>query len=392
MHIFDRQGSIFKSDMDALAAELAARVQEASFLVVGGAGTIGQAVVREIFARSPRVLHVVDLSENNLVELVRDLRSSNGYIDGDFRTFCLDSNSDIFEAFFAANGPYDFVLNLSALKHVRSEKDPFTLMRLLEVNVINTIRTLEFASLADAQKYFCVSTDKAAAPANLMGASKRIMELALMADDRTVAVSTARFANVAFSDGSLLHGFTQRLQKMQPISAPRDIQRYFVSQTDAGQLCLMSCLLGTDRDIFFPKVGATLGLVHLHEVAASFLEQHGFVPFECESEEEARARSEELIARGQWPCFFFKTDTTGEKPFEEFYLEGDQIDWERFDTIGVINHDATAVKEQLQSFIQELEVLRSAGTWTKLRLVDMIKELVPELHHVETGRNLDNRM
>lgn len=392
MQTFDERDPIFKSDMDALAVELAAIVQGASFLVVGGAGTIGQAVVKEIFACSPRVLHVVDLSENNLVELVRDLRSSVGYIDGDFRTFCLDSNSDVFEAFFATSGPYDYVLNLSALKHVRSEKDPFTLMRLLEVNVLNTIKTLELASLTGTKKYFCVSTDKAAAPANLMGASKRIMELALMADDRSVAVSTARFANVAFSDGSLLHGFTQRLNKRQPISAPRDIRRYFVSQKDAGQLCLMSCLFGSDRDIFFPKVGETLGLVPLHEVATTFLDQHGFSPFECESEEEARTRSEELIAKRHWPCFFFKTDTTGEKPAEEFYLEGDQIDWERFETIGVIKHDTTAVSEQLKSFITELEVLRSKRSWTKLRLVDMIRELVPELHHVETGRNLDNRM
>jgi len=392
MILFQHKQPRFIQDINACEPDLLALMSDARFLVVGGAGTIGQAVVKEIFARSPRTLHVVDINENNLVELVRDLRSSLGYIEGDFRTFCIDSNSDLFDAFFSVEGPYDFVLNLSALKHVRSEKDPFTLMRLLEVNILNTIRTINIAATNGAKKYFCVSTDKAAGPVNLMGASKRGMELALMSNDQNVTVSTARFANVAFSDGSLLHGFTQRLQKHQPLSAPRDIKRYFLSQQDAGHLCLMSCLLGGNRDIFFPKDGESMDLVPLHQIALEFLEFNGYTPIECDSEDEARARTDELIAKKQWPCFFFDSDTTGEKPFEEFYLEGDEIDWDRFQTIGVICHEATNVSEKITTFSEQLAQLRSAGSWTKEHLVELIGVLVPELSHVETGRNLDNRM
>ncbi|MEC8210052.1 MAG: UDP-N-acetylglucosamine 4,6-dehydratase [Pseudomonadota bacterium] len=389
--LLDRQ-PIFSPDINACEPDLLALVSGARFLVIGGAGSIGQAVVKEIFVRSPAALHVVDINENNLVELVRDLRSSSGYIEGDFRTFCLDSNSDLFDAFFGVEGPYDYVLNLSALKHVRSEKDPFTLMRLLEVNILNTIRTVNLAASTGAKKYFCVSTDKAAGPVNLMGASKRGMELVLMSGDQNVAVSTARFANVAFSDGSLLHGFTQRLQKSQPLSAPRDIKRYFVSQQDAGHLCVMSCLLGANRDIFFPKEGDTMSLLPLHEIALEFLELNGYTPIECGSEDEARARTDELIAKKQWPCFFFDSNTTGEKPFEEFYLEGDEIDWDRFQTIGVIRHEATDVSDTITTFVERLDKLCSAGSWTKEHLVELIGVLVPELSHVETGRNLDNRM
>ena len=221
--------------------------------MIGGAGSIGQAVTKEIFKRNPRKLHIVDISENNMVELVRDIRSSDGYINGEFKTFALDAGSYAYDAFIKADGEYDYVLNLSALKHVRSEKDPYTLMRMVEVNILNTIKTIQQAKDKGIKKYFCVSTDKAANPVNMMGASKRIMEHFLMRESKDIDISTARFANVAFSDGSLLHSFNQRIQKKQPIVAPNDIKRYFVTPQESGELCLMSCLLGDTKDIFFPK-------------------------------------------------------------------------------------------------------------------------------------------
>ena len=252
--LIGRDRPLFDADVSRYEQELSSLVAGDRFLVIGGAGSIGQAVTREIFKRNPRVLHVVDISENNMVELVRDIRSTLGYIEGDFRTFAIDCGGREFVALMNGSAGYDYVLNLSALKHVRSEKDPFTLMRLIEVNVLNTIKTIDLAREHGARKYFCVSTDKAANPVNMMGASKRIMEMFLMRASDAQSISTARFANVAFSDGSLLHGFNQRFAKRQPISAPNDVRRYFVTPQESGELCLMSCLLGENRDIFFPKL------------------------------------------------------------------------------------------------------------------------------------------
>ena len=242
--------------------------------MIGGAGSIGQAVVKEIFQRNPKALHVVDLSENNMVELVRNLRSSIGYIKGDFRTFSIDCGSSIFESLLKAQEPYDYVLNLSALKHVRSEKDPFTLMRMIEVNILNTLKTIELTR-DSLSKYFCVSTDKAANPANMMGASKRIMEMFLVQQSANVSISTARFANVAFSDGSLPQGFNLRLQQKQPLSAPSDILRYFVTAQEAGELCMASCLLGENTDIFFPN-NLQLTPTAFSDIAIRLLESKGY--------------------------------------------------------------------------------------------------------------------
>ena len=240
LSLIGRQTELFSSDIAAHENALSAEVSKSKFLVLGGAGSIGQAVTKEIFKRHPQKLHVVDISENNMVELVRDIRSSFGYIAGDFQAFALDIGSIEYDAFFAADGDFDYVLNLSALKHVRSEKDPYTLMRMIDVNVFNTEKTIDQAIAKGAKKYFCVSTDKAANPVNMMGASKRIMEMYLMRKSTEINISTARFANVAFSDGSLLHGFNQRIQKLQPIVAPNDIKRYFVTPKESGELCLIS--------------------------------------------------------------------------------------------------------------------------------------------------------
>lgn len=392
LSLIGRTSVLFSSDVSSNEAGLYEQVSTGRFLVIGGAGSIGQAVTKEIFKRNPKALHVVDISENNMVELVRDIRSTLGYIEGDFRTFALDCGSREFEALMATEGPYDYVLNLSALKHVRSEKDPFTLMRMLDVNVFNTIKTLSLARAAGAKKYFCVSTDKAANPVNMMGASKRIMEMFLMRESETQRISMARFANVAFSDGSLLHGFNQRVTKRQPIAAPNDVRRYFVTPQESGELCLMSCLLGENRDIFFPKLSEKLHLITFSEIAVRYLAQLGYEAYECASEDEARDRAEELIGKRQWPCFFFKSDTTGEKDFEEFFTDQEDLDMGRFESLGVIRNKPDYDEKLLNEFQSAINKLLAQPTWDKDDIVKLFYKLLPEFAHKETGKYLDQRM
>lgn len=392
LKLLGRTGPLFDADVTRQEEQLSRRVAASRFLVIGGAGSIGQSVTREIFKRKPKALHVVDISENNMVELVRDIRSTLGYIEGDFRTFAIDCGGREFAALMQAGAGYDYVLNLSALKHVRSEKDPFTLMRLVEVNVLNTIQTIAQARQRGAQKYFCVSTDKAANPVNMMGASKRIMEMFLMRSSLEMAISTARFANVAFSDGSLLHGFNQRFAKQQPISAPNDVRRYFVTPQESGELCLMSCLLGGNRDIFFPKLNEALDLTRFSEIAVRYLTQLGFEPYECASEEEARDRAPELIARKMWPCYFFASDTTGEKDFEEFYTSAEVLDMNRFENIGIIKNAADYDAAKLDHFTKTIGVIRNQPVWDKPEIVALFNEMIPDFDHKETGKYLDGRM
>lgn len=391
--IIGRKRPLFADDLTGDEAVLQDAIKGARILLFGGAGSIGKEVAAQIFKRGPAALHVVDISENNLVELVRDLRSSLGYTEGETRFLPLDMGSVEMRAFLATEKPYDYVLNLAAMKHVRSEKDAFSLMRMIKTNILDTLETLDYAQSTGARKYFAVSTDKAKNPANLMGATKRIMEDVLFRDDR-VAVSTARFANVAFSDGSLLHGFRQRLAKRQPLSAPRAIRRYFVTGTESGLLCLASLVLGGHREIFFPNLDADLELLTFSEIAVRFLESQGLEPFEVASEDEARSRVEELAARRLWPCHFFDSDTSGEKPFEEFYSSEDDVDWQRFNDMGVIRAPALAEDEKarVQRFLDRIDAARTAGNWTKTELVQAIYEACPDLAHIETGRFLDDRM
>ena len=392
LHIIGRSKALLDLDLKQHAVQLGEEVADSRFLIIGAAGSIGQAVTREIFARHPKTLHAVDINENNLVELVRDIRSSLGYIGGDFRTFALDAGSLEFQALVRSEGPYDYVLNLSALKHVRSEKDAYTLMRMIQVNILNTLLTIDLAKEFGAKKYFCVSTDKAANPVNMMGASKRIMEMFLLRAGDQLPISTARFANVAFSDGSLLHGFNMRLQKQQPISAPNDVRRYFVTPPEAGQLCLLSALLGDSRDIFFPKLSAELNLITFSDIAGRFLETRGYRPKVYQSEEEARQAVATCREKGQWPCYFFKSDTTGEKDFEEFFTETEKIDLDQFESIGIVKNGARADDAHLDAFIENINRLRHQGVWAKQEVVDLFMDLLPEFHHLETGKYLDGRM
>jgi FlaA1/EpsC-like NDP-sugar epimerase len=383
LNVIGREKELFSSDLVSFQHKLSLLVSGSKFLVIGGAGSIGQAVTKAIFALDPLALHVVDISENNMVELVRDIRSSAGYLKGDFRTFALDCGSIEFEALMAAEGTYDYVFNLSALKHVRSESDPYTLMRMITVNIFNTIKTLRLAKKMGAKKYFCVSTDKAANPVNMMGASKRIMEMFLMRESLTQNISMARFANVAFSDGSLLHGFNQRFAKRQPFAAPNDIRRYFITPQESGELCLLSGLLGENRDIFFPKLSEKLHLITFSEIAVRFLRDH---------EDEARDRAEELISKKQWPCYFFKSDTTGEKDVEEFFTDNEDLDMGRFDTVGVIRNQPDFDEDKLDEFMDGVRGLRAKATWSKNDLVKLYFGLLPEFSHKETGKYLDQKM
>ena len=392
LDLIGRDRELFTRDVERHEAELSGLVAGSRFLVIGGAGSIGQAVTREIFRRKPKLLHVVDVSENNMVELVRDLRSSLGYIEGEFATFAIDAGSDIFDAFLASGPGYDYVLNLSALKHVRSEKDPYTLMRMVDVNVFNTDRTMRQAREKGARKYFCVSTDKAANPVNMMGASKRIMEMFLTRRSLELPVSTARFANVAFSDGSLLYGFNRRMEKDQPLAAPNDVRRYFVTPKESGELCLLSCLLGRNRDLFFPKLDEDLNLITFSEIAVRYLRRLGYEPVECASEEEARARVPELKGSRKWPVYFFKSDTTGEKDFEEFYTPGETLDLDRFESVGVIENEASFDEARIEDFERTIRELRARGRWTRADLVDLFNRTLPEFRHLETGKFLDGRM
>ena len=392
LSLIGRRNVLFSQDISSNEEGLRTIIRRSRFLVIGGSGSIGQAVAREVFRRDPRVLHVVDISENNIVELVRDIRSTVGYGSGDFKTFALDCGSIEFEALMKAEGPYDYVFNLSALKHVRSEKDPYTLMRMIMVNVFNTIKTLRLAKEMGAKKYFCVSTDKAANPVNMMGASKRIMEMFLMRESLTQNISMARFANVAFSDGSLLHGFNQRFAKRQPFSAPNDVRRYFVTPQESGELCLVSGLLGENRDIFFPKLSEKLHLITFSEIAVCFLREHGYEPYECASEDEARDRTDELIAKKRWPCYFFNSDTTGEKDFEEFFTDNEDLDMKRFETVGVIPNQPEFDGAKLDEFMDGIAALREKSTWNKEDIVKLYFNLLPEFAHKETGKYLDQRM
>tara|TARA_B100000989_G_scaffold298952_1_gene291320 strand:- start:4915 stop:6108 length:1194 start_codon:yes stop_codon:yes gene_type:complete len=391
-YILERKKSLFEKDILKFEKEIFEIVKNSSFLIIGGAGSIGSALSIEIFKRRPKLLHVVDLSENNLVELVRNIRSSKGYIEGEFKTFAIDNSSIEFESLLLNNPAYDYVFNLSALKHVRSESDPYTLMRMTTVNILNTIKTIKLLRNRNTKKFFSVSSDKATNPVNFMGASKRIMELFLIEESSRQDISSARFANVAFSDGSLLHGFNQRLLKKQPISAPLDISRYFMTPKESGELCLLSGLLGENRETFFPKLIEEKHLINFSDIAINYLKYHGFDYHICDSEGEARVKSKEFISNKIWPCYFFKSDTTGEKIEEEFYSENEDIDSNKFHSIGVIKNNILEDTTDLNNFLKAIEILKIKKIWSKKEILKLYKMLIPDFNHIETGKYLDDKM
>ena len=388
--IIGRNKSIFYEDLSQMKGTLDKIVSKSTFLVLGGAGSVGQAVSKEIIKRNPIALHVVDINENNLVELVRDIRSSNFNFNSDFKTFPLDIGSKTYDSFFLSNGNYDYVINLSAIKHVRSEKDIYSLTRMIEVNILNTIKTIEQSIKKGVKKYFCVSTDKATNPVNLMGASKRAMELVLIDYSKDIEVSSARFANIAFSDGSLLNGFINRLNKKQPFSAPIDVRRYFMSEKEAGELCLISCLAGNNRDIFFPTLSPKDELKSFKYIAETILTSYGYKVFECD-EEIAKREINDLIISKKWPCIFSKSNTTGEKSFEEFYKTSDDVDTKSFNNIGIIKFFRTENIE-LKFFYEKIIKHSQKMNLDKAEIIKTFKKIIPEFYHVQKKYNLDQKM
>lgn len=391
-NIFSRK-PLFDKCLKSFSKKINYKIKKSSFLVIGGAGTIGQATTREIFIRNPKKLHVIDISENNLVELVRDLRSSVGYISGDFKTFVIDCGSELFKTFFNSQGPYDYVLNLSALKHVRSERDIYSSIRMISTNVLNTEKIIELSIKSNVKNLFSVSTDKASNPINLMGCSKLLMENLLQLNSKKLRYSSARFANVAFSDGSLLYGFQQRFEKKQPLAAPKNISRYFITKKESGILCLLSCLLGNSGDIFFPNAPDKLKPINLEKIAIKFLKDKGYSPYFCKTENEARIKFNSLFKKKKWPCFFFNSISTGEKELEIFFSDSEKIKKSKFEEIGIVKSNKKLKKTKLLKlfkFLKEKKV--SNGKISKAKIINFFKKNIENFEHKELNKNLDEKM
>lgn len=390
--ILGRSDSLMRYDIESHWNRISDKLGRSRILVIGAGGSIGGAFVRTLAQFRVAGLHLVDLSENGLVEVVRDLRSSGRSLPADFRTFAIDFGQQEFMALLAEN-TYDYVLNFSALKHVRSERDPYTLMRLLRTNVLANDDLLAQLSEKPPSRVFSVSSDKAVRPGNIMGASKAFMERVFLAHSKDVPFNSARFANVAFSAGSLLEGFSHRLAKRQPISAPNDVRRYFISHEEAGQLCMLGCFAGENREVFYPKLDPESDMLSFAEIARLVLESNNLEPRECGSEAEALALALELPKKPTiWPCYFSGSDTGGEKPFEEFVDPLETTDEKRFQRAGVItepiDHGAEAVSEALH----RIRCVFDRETWSKQDLIDAVRIAVPELEHVDADRNLDEKM
>ncbi len=392
-NITKRDTSLFLADIEANKTRLSALVEGKKVLVIGGAGTIGSSFIRAILPFRPSQLFVVDISENGLTELTRDLRSTYGmYVPSDYKTYPLNFADPIFERIFRENNGFDIVANFSAHKHVRSEKDRWSVQALLENNVIKAKKLLDLLAEIPPEHFFCVSTDKAANPVNIMGASKRVMEDMIMSYSDKFKISTARFANVAFSNGSLLAGFIERIMKRQPLSSPNDVKRYFVSMEESGQICMLACLLGQNREIFFPKLSEGQ-MMTFSSIADKFLQELGYEALYCGSEEEARLFAATMPADSkQYPVYYFKSDTTGEKSFEEFYVPGEQLNLDRFQALGVIESVVPRPKEELDSFLTELTGLFSKENTSKEDIVLALKKYLPNFVHEEKGKNLDQKM
>jgi FlaA1/EpsC-like NDP-sugar epimerase len=384
---------MFADDLADHLSEISESVHGSRVLVIGAAGSIGSAFVRQLLPLQPAGLHLVDISENNLVEVVRDLRSSQVTLPDDFKTFAIALGSREFDQMLQSEEDYEYVVNFSAVKHVRSERDPFSLMRMLHTNVEAVKDLLDLLACTATKKHFSVSSDKATNPANVMGATKIFMERVLLAYSDRIPFSTARFANVAFSDGSLLYGFLQRLAKKQPFSAPYDVKRYFISDEEAGQLCLLSCFLGENRDIYFPKLDEETDLLTFSEIAVIVLAANGYAPDLCYSEDDARKKAAGLPTGGKtWPCYFFESDTTGEKSFEEFYTAKDSVDFSLYRCIGIINQPPWRDRDKIYQALKAFEKIRQAARWRKEDMVEAIRIIVPELSHKEKYKNLDQKM
>lgn len=392
-YVTKRDSSMFQQDIEKNKEVLIQKIKQKSVLVIGGAGSIGSSFIKVILPFKPSSLVVVDINENALAELTRDLRSTKGMcVPEEYIPYPMNFASSVFEKMFIARGGFDIVANFSAHKHVRSEKDIYSVEALIQNNVLHAKKLLDLLAKYPPEEYFCVSTDKAANPVNIMGASKRIMEDLIFSYSDKFPVKTARFANVAFSNGSLPAGFLQRIAKLQPISAPSDVKRYFVSPEESGQICMLSCMLGENREIFFPKLEEEQ-MMTFDSIAENLLKEHGYEVLKCNSDAEAVDKSDELkTGAGFYPVHFEKSDTSGEKAYEEFFTDTETVDMNRFESLGVIMDKPNPDKEKVLELYEKLEEAFQAEDVDKTRIVKIIGEYLPNFSHIETGKSLDSKM
>ncbi|MBR3091823.1 MAG: UDP-N-acetylglucosamine 4,6-dehydratase [Bacteroidaceae bacterium] len=392
-HVIMRPQSMFADDIEANKETLSHEIEGKSVCVIGGAGSIGSSFIKAICKFKPAELLVVDLNENGLAELTRDLRSTYGLqVPQEYRTYTLNFADPIFERIFREEKGFDIVANFSAHKHVRSEKDRYSVQALIENNDIKAKRLMDLLTVYPPKHFFCVSTDKAANPVNIMGASKRIMEDLVMAYSPHFKVTTARFANVAFSNGSLPDGWLHRLQKKQPLAAPNDVRRYFVSPEESGQICMLACILGKPGEVFFPKLGEEQMLT-FSSICDKFVEEEGYEIIKCADDEEARRVADHMpYDSSTYPVVYFQSDTTGEKAYEEFYVPGEKVDMDRFQSLGVVEQTARHDLNEVNRFFEKLEAIFAKDDFTKAQVVEAIKEFIPNFEHEEKGKNLDQKM
>ena len=392
-HVICRSTSMFMVDIEANKERLCAEIENKSVCVIGGAGSIGSSFIRAILPFKPAKLFVIDLNENGLAELTRDLRSSyEMYVPTEYRTYTLNFADPIFERIFREEKGFDIVANFSAHKHVRSEKDKYSVQALIENNDIKAKKFLDILAVYPPKHFFCVSTDKAANPVNIMGASKRIMEDMIMAYSSKFKVTTARFANVAFSNGSLPDGWMHRVMNKQPLAAPNDVKRYFVSLEESGQICMLACILGNSGEIFFPKLDEKQMLT-FSSISDKYVKAIGCNKKEFTTDEAAKKYASDMVfGNKDYPVVYFKSDTTGEKTYEEFYVSEEKINMERFISLGVIEDVKKRSMIEVEIFFDELENIFVNPDFTKEEVVKAIKRFIPNFGHEEKGKNLDQRM
>lgn len=388
-----RENSMFGRDLEIATSLLSKHISKKSILVIGGAGSIGSSFIKAILPFKPASLVVVDTNENALAELTRDLRSTKGmYVPDDYITYPMDFASPVFEKMFRKRGGFDIVGNFSAHKHVRSEKDIYSVEALLQNNVLHAKLLLDLLAEFPPEEYFCVSTDKAANPVNIMGASKRIMEDVIFSYSDKFPVKTARFANVAFSNGSLPAGFLARIAKLQPLSAPSDVKRYFVSPEESGQICMLACMLGNNREIFFPKL-RDAQMMRFDTIATNLLHEYGFEVLECASDEEAIDKAEALKQGSKlYPVHYSGSDTSGEKPYEEFFTDEESVDMERLQALGVITGKQVTDKKKVEVLFNKLSEEFAKEETSKETIIKIMQEYLPNFEHIETGKSLDSKM